>query len=153
MLKTLQSYAIRIRMVSWMTLKFKSFRLGNKLPSTLTLYWFCSSPQKKCFDKTLALEELEEIKNLIGKISQSSATTEGITERGFILLNKVFAEKGRHETVWTILRTFNYTDSLSLKDSFLHPKYRYSSRVIFLGLIFGPPGLKFPSMPPRSSLP
>lgn len=80
---------------------------------------------------------MDEIKNLIQKVSQSSATEEGITERGFILLNKIFAEKGRHETVWSILRTFNYTDSLSLKDSFLHPKYYFSFWVVFLGLIFG----------------
>ncbi|KAH8154141.1 uncharacterized protein LAJ45_01909 [Morchella importuna] len=79
--------------------------------------------QKKCFDKTLTDEELEEIKAVIGKASPSSATDEGISERGFIVLNKTFAEKGRHETIWAILRTFNYTDSLSLKDSFLHPKF------------------------------
>jgi len=39
-----------------------------------------------------------------------------------VLLNKLFAEKGRHETVWNILRKFHYTDSLSLRDSFLLPK-------------------------------
>merc|ERR1711881_819916 len=36
--------------------------------------------------------------------------------------NKLFAEKGRHETIWVILRTYQYTDSLSLLPSFLHPK-------------------------------
>jgi len=39
------------------------------------------------------------------------------------MLNKIFAEKGRHETVWLILRTFHYTNSLSLQTSFLHPKF------------------------------
>jgi Ras family protein T1 len=38
-------------------------------------------------------------------------------------LNKIFAEKGRHETIWIILRKFHYTDSLSLQDTFLHPKF------------------------------
>jgi len=68
-------------------------------------------------------DDLEEIKTLIQKTSPESVTKEGIDGRGFILLNKIFAEKGRHETIWSILRTFHYTDSLSLKDSFLHPKF------------------------------
>jgi len=46
----------------------------------------------------------------------------GLTEEGFVLLNKLFAEKGRHETVWNILRKFHYTDSLSLRETFLLPK-------------------------------
>ncbi|KAI5849734.1 mitochondrial Rho GTPase 1 [Tricharina praecox] len=79
--------------------------------------------QTKCFGKPLAPDDLEEIKTLIRKTSPESATEEGIDGRGFILLNKIFAEKGRHETIWSILRTFHYTDSLSLKDSFLHPKF------------------------------
>ncbi|KAA8911120.1 mitochondrial Rho GTPase [Sphaerosporella brunnea] len=79
--------------------------------------------QTKCFGKPLASDDLDEIKALIRKISSTSATEAGIDSRGFILLNKIFAEKGRHETIWSILRTFHYTDSLSLKDSFLHPKF------------------------------
>ncbi|CCX31676.1 mitochondrial Rho GTPase 1 [Pyronema domesticum] len=79
--------------------------------------------QTKCFGKLISPPELEEIKALIRKTSPSSASESGLDLRGFILLNKIFAEKGRHETIWTILRTFHYTDSLSLKDSFLHPKF------------------------------
>ena len=76
----------------------------------------------KCFNKPLHENELGEIKAVIQKSSPDAATEQGINEKGFILLNKFFAERGRHETVWTILRAFHYTDSLSLKDSFLHPK-------------------------------
>ncbi|KAI5807411.1 mitochondrial Rho GTPase 1 [Peziza echinospora] len=79
--------------------------------------------QMKCFNKPLHENELGEIKAVIQKSSPDSATEQGINEKGFILLNKFFAERGRHETVWTILRAFHYTDSLSLKDSFLHPKF------------------------------
>ncbi|KAF8531579.1 mitochondrial Rho GTPase-like protein [Trichophaea hybrida] len=79
--------------------------------------------QIKCFNKQLAQDDLDEIKSLIRKTSPDSATEDGIDGKGFILLNKIFAEKGRHETIWSILRTFHYTDSLSLKDSFLHPKF------------------------------
>ncbi|KAG0130908.1 EF hand associated-domain-containing protein [Tuber indicum] len=79
--------------------------------------------QKKCFDKSLTSEELEDIKASIKKRLPNSRTEEGVDEQGFILLSKMFAEKARHETIWTILRVFHYTDSLSLKDSFLHPKF------------------------------
>lgn len=79
--------------------------------------------QTKCFDKPLSEEDLLNIKRSIQKWAPESATEQGIDEKGFLLLHKVFAEKGRHETIWTILRKFHYTDSLSLKDNFLHPKF------------------------------
>ena len=79
--------------------------------------------QTKCFGKPLGEDDLTNIRQTISKISHDSVTERGINERGFLVLNKLFAEKGRHETVWIILRTFHYTDSLSLKDSFLHPKF------------------------------
>ena len=79
--------------------------------------------QQKCFDKPLADGDLSNIKDSISKYSSDSVSENGIDMRGFILLNKMFAEKGRHETIWIIVRSFHYTDSLSLKDSFLHPKY------------------------------
>lgn len=86
--------------------------------------------QTKCFGKTLGSDDLDNIQQAIKKYSPDSVSERGIDQRGFILLNKIFAEKGRHETVWIILRTFHYTDSLSLRDSFLRPKFEvppYSS--------------------------
>ncbi len=79
--------------------------------------------QRRCFEKDISDEDLLNIKHSIRRWSTEAVTDRGITEQGFLLLNKMFAEKGRHETIWIILRTFHYTDSLSLKDSFLHPKY------------------------------
>ncbi|KAK3066669.1 ERMES complex Ca(2+)-binding regulatory GTPase gem1, partial [Coniosporium uncinatum] len=79
--------------------------------------------QMKCFEKSLADDDLTSIKRTIERYQPQSDMAQGIDERGFILLNKIFAEKGRHETVWVILRKFNYTDSLSLKDTFLRPKF------------------------------
>ncbi|KAH7410753.1 mitochondrial Rho GTPase-like protein [Cadophora sp. MPI-SDFR-AT-0126] len=86
--------------------------------------------QAKCFEKPLSPEDLDNIKLSISKSSPGSDVDKGIDQKGFIQLNKIFAEKGRHETIWIILRKFQYTDSLSLKDSFLHPKFEipeYSS--------------------------
>jgi len=79
--------------------------------------------QLKCFDKPLNPEDLTHIKETIHRLIPNSDTTIGIDSKGFLMLNKLYAEKGRHETIWIILRTFQYTDSLSLQESFLHPKF------------------------------
>jgi mitochondrial Rho GTPase 1 len=79
--------------------------------------------QAKCFQKSLSPDDLENIKQSISKSSSQSAVDKGVDINGFLQLNKIFAEKGRHETIWIILRTFQYTDSLSLKESFLNPKF------------------------------
>jgi len=79
--------------------------------------------QIKCFGKPLGDGDLYHVKQSIRKYSPDGVTDSGIRQEGFIMLNKIFAEKGRHETVWLILRTFHYTNSLSLQTSFLHPKF------------------------------
>ena len=81
--------------------------------------------QLKCFDKPLSDDDLASIKRTIRGSPPASGHSlqEGIDMEGFLLLNKMFAEKGRHETIWIILRKFQYTDSLSLKDSFMQPKF------------------------------
>jgi len=78
--------------------------------------------QAKCFDKPLTTEDLDNIKLSISKTVPSSNTERGVSMQGFLQLNKMYAEKGRHETIWVILRQYHYTDSLSLADSFIHPK-------------------------------
>ncbi|KAI1374447.1 mitochondrial Rho GTPase [Hypoxylon crocopeplum] len=79
--------------------------------------------QAKCFDKPLTPEDLENIKLSITKSVHGADTTKGVDMRGFLQLNKMYAEKGRHETIWVILRKYHYTDSLSLEDSFIRPKF------------------------------
>lgn len=41
--------------------------------------------------------------------------------QGFLFLNKLFIQRGRHETTWKILRKFGYSNSLELKDEYLQP--------------------------------
>ncbi|MCJ1461563.1 ERMES complex Ca(2+)-binding regulatory GTPase gem1 [Pseudocyphellaria aurata] len=79
--------------------------------------------QIKCFGKPLSQDDLDNIKQAIQKHSPNSVSERGIDQDGFVSLNKIFAEKGRHETIWIILRTFYYTDSLGLRDNFLHPQF------------------------------
>ena len=80
--------------------------------------------QLKCFEKPLSSADLASIKRSIHRDhGLDGAEMDGIDIEGFLLLNQMFAEKGRHETIWIILRKFEYSDSLSLKDGFLHPKF------------------------------
>lgn len=78
--------------------------------------------QAKCFDKPLTSDDLDNIKLSIAKSLPDSDLEKGVDQSGFLQLNKIYAEKGRHETIWIILRKYHYTDSLSLEDRFLHPK-------------------------------
>lgn len=86
--------------------------------------------QARCFDKPLTTDDLDNIKLSISKSLPDSDLEKGVDLPGFLQLNKLYAEKGRHETIWIILRKFHYTDSLSLEDKFIRPKFEvpeYSS--------------------------
>lgn len=96
--------------------------------------------QMKCFDKELHEEDLQYIKDTVETMLPDQDMSQGITPDGFLLLNRLYAEKGRHETVWIILRTFQYTDSLSLQESFLHPKFDVPE---FASAELSPAGYKF----------
>ncbi|GMM48492.1 ERMES complex Ca(2+)-binding regulatory GTPase [Pichia kluyveri] len=78
--------------------------------------------QQKCFNKSIDITDLQTIKDTLNTLAKGSANEMGISSRGFLLLNKFYVESGRHETVWGILRTFHYTDSLSIDDKVLYPK-------------------------------
>ena len=79
--------------------------------------------QARCFDRPLTDQELTSIKQTIKKTMPTAKTEPGIDLPGFLALMKLYAEKGRHETIWIILRKFHYTDSLSLAHNFLRPKF------------------------------
>lgn len=86
--------------------------------------------QLKVFGMTLSDSDLLDIKRNLQTYPHTQSDLDGINAEGFLQLNKLFIEKGRHETLWIILRKFHYTDSLSLKDTFLRPKFdvsQYSS--------------------------
>lgn len=80
----------------------------------------------KCFSLPASLELFEDILQTVDVIILPENTAppkkRGISENAFIILNKIYAEKGRHETIWGIFRAFHYTNSLSLNDRFLYPK-------------------------------
>ncbi|CAK7892387.1 mitochondrial Rho GTPase 1 [[Candida] anglica] len=80
----------------------------------------------KCFNTPSTPQKYQAILTAINKIIypdlNNKGESRGISEDGFILINKIYAEKGRHETIWGILRAFHYTNSLSLHDKFLYPE-------------------------------
>ena len=68
---------------------------------------------------------LDSLKAVVGRncpegISQDG-DIEGLTSKGFLTLNSLFIQRGRHETTWTILRRFGYADDLSLLPDTLVP--------------------------------
>lgn len=134
---------------------------GNLKPSTVAalkrVFFLCDKDQDgylnfsefsdlhlKCFDYPSSEEEYRNILSAINQIIypdvNSEGETLGISVDGFVLLNKMYAERGRHETIWAILRTFHYTNSLSLNDKFLFPELEVNP---ISSVELGPIGYKF----------
>ncbi|XP_061080346.1 mitochondrial Rho GTPase 2-like isoform X2 [Conger conger] len=78
--------------------------------------------QRFCFGSPLAPQALEDVKAVVWKNASGGVRGHGLTLSGFLFLNMLFIQRGRHETTWTILRKFGYSDTLELTDDFLHPK-------------------------------
>jgi len=81
--------------------------------------------QRRCFNMDLEPGTLDSLKAVVGRncpegISQENEV-EGLTSKGFLTLNSLFIQRGRHETTWTILRRFGYADDLSLLPDTLVP--------------------------------
>ena len=62
---------------------------------------------------------LDSLKAVVMKNCPEGIQNGGLTLKGFVTLNKLFIQRGRHETTWTILRKFGYTDELSLSPAAL----------------------------------
>lgn len=86
-----------------------------------------ASLHEKCFGNKTTQGEYKSIESAVNDVIYPDVNlngeSKGISEDAFIILNKMYAETGRHESIWGILRTFHYTNSLSLNDKFLFPKF------------------------------
>ncbi|KAK6476230.1 mitochondrial Rho GTPase 2-like [Huso huso] len=80
--------------------------------------------QKSCFGSPLAPQALEDVKSVVWKNTGEGVQDNGLTLTGFLFLNTLFIQRGRHETTWTILRKFGCDDSLELTDDYLYPPLR-----------------------------
>ncbi|XP_029977712.1 mitochondrial Rho GTPase 2 isoform X1 [Sphaeramia orbicularis] len=83
-----------------------------------------NSFQKSCFGNPLAPQALEDVKTVVWKNTSDGVQDNGLTLNGFLFLNTLFIQRGRHETTWTILRKFGYDDNLELVDDYLYPELR-----------------------------
>nr|XP_012593285.1 mitochondrial Rho GTPase 2 isoform X1 [Microcebus murinus] len=77
--------------------------------------------QKACFGHPLAPQALEDVKMVVRKNVAGGVQDDRLTLDGFLFLNTLFIQRGRHETTWTILRRFGYSDTLELTADYLYP--------------------------------
>ncbi|KAM4820156.1 mitochondrial Rho GTPase 2 [Thomomys bottae] len=77
--------------------------------------------QKSCFGHPLAPQALEDVKRVVCKNVEGGVRDDRLTLEGFLLLNMLFIQRGRHETTWTVLRRFGYSDTLELTADYLFP--------------------------------
>lgn len=78
--------------------------------------------QKSCFGHPLAPQALDDVKRVVCKNVAGGVQDDRLTLEGFLFLNTLFIQRGRHETTWTILRRFGYSDSLELTPDYLCPQ-------------------------------
>lgn len=77
--------------------------------------------QRICFNSPLAKQAREDVRSVIKKGCPGGVQNEMLTLNGFVYLHSFFIQRGRHETTWTVLRKFGYSEKLELTDSYLHP--------------------------------
>lgn len=77
--------------------------------------------QNRCFNTPLQGPGLQDVKNVVRKNVPDGLRDDGLTLQGFLFLHKLFIQRGRHETTWTVLRKFGYGDDLKLREEYLCP--------------------------------
>ncbi|XP_037363729.1 mitochondrial Rho GTPase 2 isoform X2 [Talpa occidentalis] len=80
--------------------------------------------QKSCFGHPLAPQALEDVKTVVRRHVAGGVRDGRLTLDGFLFLNTLFIQRGRHETTWAILRRFGYGDSLELTAEYRCPPLR-----------------------------
>ncbi|XP_045623490.1 mitochondrial Rho GTPase 1 isoform X4 [Procambarus clarkii] len=80
--------------------------------------------QRRCFNAPLNPQALEELKTVVQRNVSDGVHADSLTLRGFLFLHRLFIQRGRHETTWTVLRKFGYNDNLQLSKDYLFPILR-----------------------------
>lgn len=81
--------------------------------------------QMKCFNINIQSFALNEVKSVIRKKASDGLVNGNLTLKGFLILNQLFIEKGRHETIWRILKHFGYNRYLNLSNDYIQKFIRY----------------------------
>ncbi|XP_071478377.1 mitochondrial Rho GTPase 1-A-like [Diadema antillarum] len=80
--------------------------------------------QRRCFNAPLQPQALDDVKAVVRKNIPEGVMNNGLTQIGFLFLHTLFIQRGRHETTWTVLRKFGYSDALKLTAEYLSPRLR-----------------------------
>ncbi|KAG4396865.1 hypothetical protein AAZX31_10G025800 [Glycine max] len=75
--------------------------------------------QVRCFNAPLQQFEVANIKTIVEQKVPEGVNSIGLTFPGFIYVHNLFLKKGRTETLWAVLRKFEYDNDLKLRDDFL----------------------------------
>lgn len=75
--------------------------------------------QVKCFNAPLQPVEIAGVKKVVQEKVPEGVNEFGLTLTGFLFLHALFIEKGRLETIWTVLRKFGYNDEIKLREEYL----------------------------------
>lgn len=78
--------------------------------------------QRKCFNAPLPPQALEDVKSIVKRNIADGIIDNGITLKGFLFLQTLFIQRGRHETTWTVLRSFGYDDGVQISKDFISPR-------------------------------
>nr|XP_002130293.1 mitochondrial Rho GTPase 1 [Ciona intestinalis] len=77
--------------------------------------------QKICFSTPLAMQALQDVKNVVKKNCPDGIVDDSLTCDGFLYLHLLFVQRGRHETTWAVLRKFGYNGLLQINEDYLRP--------------------------------
>uniref|UniRef100_A0A8C4N0M7 Ras homolog family member T2 n=1 Tax=Eptatretus burgeri TaxID=7764 RepID=A0A8C4N0M7_EPTBU len=88
------------------------------LHPTSPLFTF-KDKERLCFNTPLVPKAVDEVKKIVQQNTINGILNKGLTLQGFIYLHTLFAQRGRHETTWTVLRRFGYDDDLELNEAFI----------------------------------
>ncbi|VDP31631.1 unnamed protein product [Heligmosomoides polygyrus] len=78
--------------------------------------------QKLCFGIPLTSAAIEDVKRAVADGCSDGIVEGALSLPGFLYLNLLFIERGRHETTWTVLRKFGYESNLKLGEDYLYPR-------------------------------
>ncbi|PAV63751.1 hypothetical protein WR25_08001 [Diploscapter pachys] len=80
--------------------------------------------QKLCFGLPLTGAAIEDVKNAVSDACPDGLVDDAISLPGFLYLHLLFIERGRLDTVWTVLRKFGYGQTLKLNEEYMYPKLK-----------------------------